>query len=144
MIPLRHASALLALLWMATIYYLSSHPMPDINLGFSAQDKLVHLLAYALLAILMLGAMPWRAGGYTLRQVALAALLAALYGLSDEWHQSFVPGRSSDALDVLADGIGALLGSVMLWLLTRRLAQRCATQPSIPRTILGSIGDKPE
>lgn len=111
---------------MATIYYLSSHPMPDIDLGFSAQDKLVHILGYGLLGVLLLGAMPWREGGYCLRHVLLAALLATLYGLTDEWHQSFVPGRNSDVLDVVADAVGALLGSGILWALTRRFAARPA------------------
>lgn len=119
-------SSLLALLWMTTIYYLSSHPMPDIDLGFSAQDKVVHLLGYGLLGALLLGTMPWREYGYSLRQVALAALLAGLYGLIDEWHQSFVPGRHSDALDVAADILGAALGSGLLWMLTRRFAAKPA------------------
>ena len=119
---LRIASGTLAVVWMATIYYLSSHAMPEIELGFSAQDKLVHVLGYGLLGTLLLGAMPWRGGGYTARQILLAAGLATLYGLLDEWHQAFVPGRNSDALDVLADAVGALLGSTTLWALTRRLA----------------------
>lgn len=119
--PLRLLSGVLALLWMATIYYLSSHPMPDIDLGFSAQDKLVHLLGYGLLGALLLGALPLREGSYSPRQVALAALIAALYGLTDEWHQSFVPGRNSDALDVLADAVGALLGSGILRMMAQRL-----------------------
>lgn len=123
---LRLASGTLAVVWMLTIYYLSSHDMPQIDLGFSAQDKLVHILGYGLLAALLLGAMPWRSGGYSVRQIALAALLATLYGLLDEWHQSFVPGRKSDALDVLADALGALLGSSTLWAMTRRLVARPA------------------
>ena len=121
---LRIASGVLALLWMATIYYLSSHPMPEIDLGFSAQDKLVHLVGYALLGALLLGAMPWREGGYHPRHVVLAALLATLYGLTDEWHQAYVPGRNSDVLDVAADAVGAALGSGMLWALTRRFVAK--------------------
>ncbi|HEY9198606.1 MAG TPA: VanZ family protein [Gammaproteobacteria bacterium] len=122
MTTVRVLSGALAVLWMGTIYYLSSHPMPEIDLGFSAQDKLVHLLAYGLLGALLLGAFRLRPGGYMLRQIALAALIATLYGLTDEWHQSFVPGRNSDALDVVADAVGALLGSTLLWALARRLS----------------------
>lgn len=116
---LRVTSGVLAVAWMATIFYLSAHPMPQIDLGFSAQDKLVHLLGYGLLGALLLGAMPWR-GGYRPRHVLLAALLAALYGCSDEWHQSFVPGRKSDLADILTDLIGAFVGSALLWAVTRR------------------------
>jgi VanZ family protein len=122
----RIVSGVLALVWMTTIFILSSHPMPDIDLGFSAQDKLVHLVGYGLLSALLLGAMPWREGGYRLRHVVLAALLATLYGLSDEWHQSFVPGRNSDVLDIIADAVGALLGSGLLWVITRRFVAKPA------------------
>lgn len=111
---------------MATIYYLSSHPMPDIDLGFSAQDKLVHILGYGLLGVLLLGSMPWREDGYRLPHVVFAAMLATLYGLTDEWHQAYVPGRNSDVLDVVADAIGAALGSGMLWALSRRFAAKPA------------------
>jgi VanZ family protein len=38
-----------------------------------------------------------------------------LYGVSDEWHQSFVSGRTSDLLDVAADASGASLAAVVLW-----------------------------
>ena len=116
----RAVSAVLTLAWAATIYYLSSQPMPDIDLGFSHQDKLLHLGAYGLLAMLLLGSMARHPDGYRPRQVLLAAVLAALYGCSDEWHQSFVPGRMLDVLDLIADAVGALLGALALHRLTRR------------------------
>ena len=118
---LRMLSALLALVWMATIFYLSSQPMPEINLGFSSQDKLLHLGAYGLLSMLLLGGMPRRPDGYRLRQVLFAALLAALYGCSDELHQSFVPSRQMDGLDLVADALGALLGALALHTLSQRI-----------------------
>jgi VanZ family protein len=64
-------------------------------------DKLVHFLAFGLLATATcrLGH-GWRA--------ALWALLAvSAYGAADEWHQSFVPMRSSDFFDWVADTLGA-------------------------------------
>jgi VanZ family protein len=45
-------------------------------------------------------------------------VFATLYGLTDEWHQSFVPGRSAAVADALADMVGAIVGSaawLMLW-----------------------------
>jgi len=118
---LRLLSVFLAVTWMATIFYLSSQPMPEIDLGFAAQDKLVHLVAYGLLGALLLGALPLRAGGYTRGQALLAATIGALYGISDEWHQFFVPGRSMDMLDMLADAAGALLGA---WLVKLAVGKR--------------------
>jgi len=118
---LRLLSALLAATWMATIFYLSSQPMPEIDLGFAAQDKLVHLVAYGLLGALLLGAQRLRAGGYTRGQALLAAAIGALYGISDEWHQFFVPGRTMDPLDMLSDAAGALLGA---WLVKLAAGKR--------------------
>ncbi len=46
----------------------------------------------------------------TARDLALAVVLAGLYGATDEFHQSFILGRGSTALDVLIDSVGATLG----------------------------------
>jgi VanZ family protein len=42
---------------------------------------------------------------------AIAAVIAAAYGATDEWHQSLVPGRTADRFDWAADAIGAILGA---------------------------------
>ncbi|WP_457631150.1 VanZ family protein [Oceanithermus sp.] len=93
----------LALLWAALIFLASSLPGSAVGLP-SPWDKLAHGLTYAVLAWLL------RRGGLP----AAAALgLTVLYGLSDEWHQGFVAGRSKDAADLLADAIGGLFGSLI-------------------------------
>jgi VanZ family protein len=53
----------------------------------------------------------------------LAVLLASLYGVSDEAHQAFVPGRSADAVDWLADTVGALAAVTLLYLRQHRRAR---------------------
>ena len=69
----------------------------------------------------VLGALVARGfGGGTLRAVTLprawvAVLVATMYGVSDEWHQAFVPTRTADALDIAADAAGALIGSGAAW-----------------------------
>jgi VanZ family protein len=110
----RILSLLLALVWMGTIYLLSAQPSVQLDLDLPWQDKVFHMGAYALLAMLILGALELRPGGYRLGQVVLAAALAALYGVTDEWHQFHVPGRSMDAWDVVADTAGALLGTMLM------------------------------
>jgi VanZ family protein len=45
-----------------------------------------------------------------------AIVLATLYGATDEFHQLFVPGRSADRYDVLADCVGATMGTAIGWL----------------------------
>ena len=113
-----------ALTWAALIWYLSDQPSIDITPVFEHQDKFLHIMAYTVLGFLTLGAMRAGTAGYTRRQAALAALLASLYGLADEYHQSFVAGRDASALDLLADITGALLGVGLLFLLVRRHARQ--------------------
>jgi VanZ family protein len=100
---------------MAAIFYvsgLSIAPLPQ-----QVSDKTGHLVAYAGLGLLCVRAV---AGGLPRRvvlQVALAALgIAAAYGAFDEVHQWFVPGRSADVLDWVADVSGALIGIGVGWL----------------------------
>jgi VanZ family protein len=61
------------------------------------------------------------------RRLALAAVLAAAFGVVDELHQAFVPGRDASALDVALDAAGALLGSA-LYLALAALAARARTR----------------
>lgn len=55
------------------------------------------------------------------RRVWLAVLIAFLFGISDEVHQYFVPNRSADVMDVVADVVGATLGATAVAVLLRRL-----------------------
>jgi VanZ family protein len=76
-------------------------------------DKVVHFAVYALLGALILRALAGgRRSGVTWSAVVLSVVIATLYGITDEWHQSFVPNRTPDARDVVADLIGAAAGAV--------------------------------
>jgi VanZ family protein len=81
-------------------------------------DKLAHLLVYAALgAFYMLPLSGGRLSGITGTAAGAAIVLSFLYGLSDEVHQMFTPGRSPDILDVVADTAGASLGVAAVALL---------------------------
>lgn len=103
---------LLALiLYCGFIYWLSDQqtlPTPDL---FDNEDKLHHFLAY-----FVMGLFAWRAFGHDLvrgRLLFLAVFsFCSVYGLSDEWHQSFVVGRNSSVLDWLADSTGGLVAAL--------------------------------
>jgi VanZ family protein len=72
-----------------------------------------HFVEYAILATLLwhaLSSTPALAG----RAAPLAFALAVLYAISDEFHQSFVPGRYPDVRDVLVDAAGALVAVLVL------------------------------
>ncbi|MGB5260819.1 MAG: VanZ family protein [Gammaproteobacteria bacterium] len=120
----RGLSLLCALAWAGLIYYLSSQPSIDITPVFEHQDKLLHLAAYAVLGFFGMGAMQVSTSGYRVSQLLMVATLTGLYGLLDEYHQSFVPGRNASVLDVLADCTGAMLGAGLAFLLVRWLAYR--------------------
>jgi len=88
--------------------------------GFT--DKHAHFATYGVLAALIVWAITDRAPARTTWPIAAAAVvLAAIYGASDEWHQSFVPGREVSALDFAADTAGAALAAVALraWAILR-------------------------
>lgn len=114
-----------ALLWAALIFRLSSVPVLPSPPGVS--DKLAHAVTYGVLAgACLLGATggQWRRIGP--RSVRLAIILAVIYGVSDEFHQSFVPGRTPDVLDVLADAVGAVVAVGAAWLSAILLRGRLA------------------
>jgi len=84
---------------------------PEILYG----DKLLHFVEYAILGYLIARAAK---NSSSLKMRAhfriFAVSLASLYGLSDEFHQYFVPGREVEILDVLADAAGAVFGQMFL------------------------------
>lgn len=126
---LRRLSLLLALAWMGLIFYLSSQPSLDIPGLFPHQDKVMHFGFYGVLGVLLLGAMAMPPNGFQRPAALLATALASLYGVSDEVHQMFVPGREADVLDWLADTAGALSATLLLAWLSRRLLRK-SVQPA--------------
>ena len=101
---------------MALIFGLSSISIPPTLPGGS--DKGAHAILYAGLGTLLLRAL---AGGQfrriAVRTLLTAIVLAAAYGVSDEIHQLFVPGRSYEIADMVADAAGAGVATigVTLW-----------------------------
>ena len=103
------------LLYCGFIFYLSAQSQwifqpPD----FFSADKVYHALEYAVLGILT--ARVIRTFGSRIPTGRLAgwtALFGLLYGIGDEFHQWFVPGRWATGGDVLADTFGCWLGAVL-------------------------------
>lgn len=107
---------LLALLWSGLIFWLSSSPDAQGASGWidlrHPVDKIVHAGTFGLLALLLYGA--------TGRPV-LSVVLTSLYGVLDELHQAFVPGRHANPWDWLADTLGAVIAVSLVGFLTRHL-----------------------
>ncbi len=75
-------------------------------------DKMLHLCEYGLLGALGYRACRHAAGAWVARHAVIVTVAGcALYGLSDEMHQLFVPFREGDPLDLVADSVGAMLGA---------------------------------
>ncbi len=99
----------LALMWMGIIFWFSNQPrlfyLPTDWLDFLFK-KGAHATAYGILWVLWwraLGGRPW-----------WALLITVGYALSDEWHQTFVPGRHGQLLDVGIDTTGALVAMALV------------------------------
>lgn len=98
------------------LWFLSSQatlPAPENILGF---DKIAHFCAYAVLAAAFgfwIRLESWQKHG--LRSLVIAAGSASLYGIIDELHQAFIPGRDSCIFDWMADTAGALVGAALLY-----------------------------
>ena len=104
---------------MGIIFYLSHQPNDFAELPpLIGVDKLLHIIAYSSLAGTFLYALkPLVHNSNRSVTAVLIVLFCIIYGISDEFHQSFIPGRFSSIWDVLADGLGALL--VVGWWLRR-------------------------
>jgi VanZ family protein len=95
------------------IFWQSSGPVPHQTPSLPGLDKLVHAGVYAVLAFLAARAFATLPRPYTPRTLAwAAAIFAALYGLSDEVHQAFIPERTADIWDLAADAFGAVAGAI--------------------------------
>ena len=120
------------ILWLAIIYVLSNqpsvpHPGRKIGLSDYVVDYTAHALTFGFLTLLLWRALrTWRGWRDSFRPLLGAGLLAALYALSDEIHQSFVPGRTASAKDWLADTIGILVMCALLALWQRWRARHKA------------------
>ncbi len=89
---------------MVVIFYFSAQPYDGHEMAWweLAGRHLGHFGGYALLAV----AWVWALAGRARRPLMLAAALSVAYAISDEYHQTFVEGRSGTAADVALDSAG--------------------------------------
>lgn len=96
---------------MGLIFYLSSGQTTSIT-GTSTERFLIlktfHLIEYAILFLLIY---------YALFKINISVFYSYVYAISDEFHQSFVPGRGSKFSDTLIDLVGIGIGIIVLKIL---------------------------
>jgi VanZ family protein len=115
--------------WMGVIFVFSAQsslPSPEDPLLNVVIKKLGHITVYAILALLMLSATAGRPASW--RQVVLCLCVVGGYGLSDEYHQSFVANRTPALTDVLFDMIGGSIGAIVWQRLRFALVRRMTTR----------------
>lgn len=102
---------------MAAIFLVSSQPGDQLHLPTLLNyDKAWHLLEYGMLAATCFFALPANHPDTNRTALSLGVVcFAFLYGVSDEFHQSFVPFRTSCFSDVIADTLGAALVATAWW-----------------------------
>ncbi len=111
----------MVLLWAGLIFFLSAQPGLRVSNDPGVDGPVRHLAhvgTYALLTLLI----GWALAGHatpTTRSAVVSAVLALLYGVTDEWHQTYVPSRTGRPEDLIWDGLGAIAGLLVLLLIAR-------------------------
>ncbi len=103
-----------ALLYSGIIFFVSGIPNIHLEGGIPFLDKVVHIMEYIPLGLLTAHAIRQTKPRLSLQTVWLIAIgICALYGISDEFHQLFVPGRTFSLGDWTADIIGSAIGGLI-------------------------------
>jgi VanZ family protein len=113
----------LTLIYCSVIFILSSIPGAELS-GIQTPDYILHAVEYSVLGLLLCW---WRvaAGEPVARAVTQAIIMGSLYGITDEFHQFFVPGRCMSVSDWLADTAGSAAGAwIFSWAKTFRKNSR--------------------
>lgn len=110
-----------AVLYMILIFYLSSYPAPPPAKAMPIyfDIKLIHIIEYGVLSALIFFGLN-RATKIPLAwQIIYSITLTYMYGLTDEFHQIFVVGRSASLIDTIANFVGASLFQALIFFFMR-------------------------
>nr|NIO71765.1 hypothetical protein [Anaerolineae bacterium] len=114
-------------LWMGLIFIVSAQPTlpyhPDALLDLILK-KAAHMMEYGTLAFLLWRALSRGRGALSRSALVTAFVVSVLYAASDEYHQTFVPGRNGTPVDVGIDAVGALVALLVVGSLGRKRGQR--------------------
>lgn len=108
-----------AITYALLIFFLSSlsGSQTDRFYLFKNSDKVIHIMVYAVLCLLLNRAFFFTFKNSVKRYVPIIAIfISIVYAITDEFHQSFVPGRYASMDDIFADGIGAVISQIILYI----------------------------
>ena len=106
-------------LWACLIFTLSHMSSPPTPSHVAVNDKIAHAFVYAILAGLVFRAL-YQSTNYG-RAASIAFIVSAVYGITDEFHQYFVPYRDPSIYDWYADLVGAGIMCILAWFVTRSI-----------------------
>ena len=108
-----------AVAWMGVIFYFSTLPESATPLRGILSDKVCHAGEYFILAFLILFALLRTTRARFSASFWITLAWGAVYGLSDEIHQLYVPTRQFDVADLVADVCGMVVLFLILWVLQK-------------------------
>lgn len=103
-------------------FYLSGKSTIENMPTFLFADKLVHFICFSGLSFWVAFACGLK--GFSKRELLVPSLIVSLYGIIDEIHQSFIPGRMMSFGDWVTDSLGGIFGSLVFLLLVRCINNR--------------------
>ena len=114
--------------FMGAVFYASSRPMPAFFvLPVTHIDKFYHFSAFLVFGV-FLARLGFRLTGSVFWAFWAAFVFGTTFGISDELHQMFVPGRFDDWGDIAADAVGSLAGGFLWWAMWGRQAAASLTK----------------
>ena len=112
--------------WMCLIFYLSSLSGHEVSQPFPLKPipLIGHIVLFSGLAVFLLLAIRAWNSEINLRWVITVAMFSSLFGISDEYHQSFVLGRHASIADAIIDSISSTVTATSLWIVGRFTSSR--------------------
>ena len=110
-----------AIFWMSLIFYLSSLSGQEVSQPFQLKPTplMGHVILFSgLAAFLQLAIRGWNFE-INLRWVIAVSMFSSLFGISDEYHQSFIPGRHASFADSLINSISSIITAPSMWIAGR-------------------------
>lgn len=103
------------IIYAIIIFWVSSQQQPfGVEIEIVGLDKILHIIEYAILGFLLARAFAGSSEKISIRDLVLITfIIGTLYGLTDEFHQHFTPGRVVSILDLISDAISSFLGAVI-------------------------------
>ena len=96
---------------MLLIFFLSHLPQDDISVIVSGPDNIdlfLHFIEYLILGFLLFQSIT--KDGFSINPIYGSILIGISFAISDEFHQSFVPGRHMSMFDIISDSVGLVSG----------------------------------